>query len=157
MNQSTQPFQIEYLVNRPEYIPILARWHYREWSYLNPGDSVERRMAWLQSHGGPGQIPTTFIALRGETLLGSASLIPHDMDTRMNLSPWLASVYVAPEFRRCGVGSALVHRVVEEAKILGIQPLYLFTTDKESFYTRLGWSVVERTTYRGQQVTIMAI
>ncbi len=157
MNPSIQSFQIEYLVNRPEYIPILAHWHYMEWSYLNPGDSVERRITRLQSHGGPGQIPMTFIALQGETLLGSASLIPHDMDTRMDLSPWLASVYVAPEFRRCGIGSALVGRVVGEARILGIHPLYLFTTDKESFYAGLGWSVVERTIYRGQQVTIMAI
>ncbi|MCI0529440.1 MAG: GNAT family N-acetyltransferase, partial [Nitrospira sp.] len=135
----------------------LAQWHHAEWSSLNPGDSVGRRIARLQSQKGRRQIPTTFIALRGETLLGSASLIAHDMDTRMGFSPWLASVYVAPEYRRSGVGSALVQRVVEEARALGVKLLYLFTTNKESFYARLGWSVLERTEYRGKPVVIMTI
>lgn len=149
--------QIEYLVDHPEYIPTLAQWHHAEWGSLNPGDSVERRIARLQSQKGHRQIPTTFIALQGKTLLGSASLIAHDMDTRMELSPWLASVYVAPEYRGRGAGSALVQRVVEEARALGVKPLYLFTTNKEGFYVRLGWSMLERTEYRGKPVVIMTI
>jgi hypothetical protein len=45
-------------------------------------------------------------------LFGSAMLIAHDMDTRMELSPWLAGVFVAPKRRGCGVGAALVRRVI---------------------------------------------
>jgi N-acetylglutamate synthase-like GNAT family acetyltransferase len=157
MKISTQSMQIEYLVDHTEHIPTLARWFHAEWGYLNPGDSIEGRITRLQSLKGRRQIPTTFVVLQGGTLLGSASLIAHDMDTRMDLSPWLASVYVAPEYRRGGVGSALVRRVIEEARALGVSPLYLFTTDREDFYAHLGWSVVERTEYRGQRVTIMMI
>ena len=90
-------------------------------------------------------------------LLGSASLVAHDMDTRMDLSPWLARVYVTPEHRSRGVGTALVQRVLEETIELGVETLYLFTPDREEFYASLGWSVVERTEYRGQKVVIMAM
>ena len=149
--------QIEYLADKAAFIPTLARWHHEECGHLSPGGSVEERGAKLQTHRGRQQIPTTFVALSEGMPLGSASLVAHDMDTRMDLSPWLASVYVAPEHRRRGVGTALVQRVLREAEALSVTTLYLFTPDREEFYTRLGWSLVERTEYRGQQVDIMAL
>lgn len=148
---------IDYLADHPEFIPVLARWHHGEWSALNPGDTVEKRIARLQRHLGRSQVPTTFVALSEGELVGSASLVEHDMDTRMEFFPWLASVYVTPEFRNRGVGSSLVQRVVEEAKVLGFRTLYLFTPDRESFYVRLGWSLLEHTKYRGCLVTLMEL
>lgn len=111
-------------------------------------------MAALQKHG-KAQVPTTVIALSGNCLLGSASLIAHDMDTHPELSPWLASVYVAPEHRKRGIGRTLVQRIVAEAASLGLDSLYLFTPDKERFYTHLGWTVLERTMYRGYAQVVM--
>jgi len=149
--------RIEYLADNVALIPIIAHWHHEEWGYFNPGDSVEKRIANLQTHLGRKQIPTTFVSLSGGILLGSVSLIIHDMDTRIDLSPWLANVYVTPEHRSRGIGTALVQRVIEEAVELSVETLYLFTPDREGFYASLGWSVVERTEYRGQQVVIMAL
>jgi GNAT superfamily N-acetyltransferase len=149
--------RIEYLAENAALIPTLARWHYEEWSYLNPGSSIEHYIARLQSHLGRRRIPTTFVALSGGILMGSASLVAHDMETRVDLSPWLASVYVSPAYRSRGVGSALVHRIIKEAQALDVETLYLFTPDRKGFYVRLGWSAVERTEYRGYQVVIMAI
>jgi len=149
--------KIEYLADNIALVPIIAHWHHEEWGHFNPGDSVEKRIANLQTHLGKRQIPTTFVALFGGILLGSACLMAHDMDTRMDLSPWLANVYVTPEHRSQGTGTALVQRVVKEAVELGIETLYLFTPDREGFYASLGWSVVERTEYREQKVVIMAL
>ncbi len=149
--------QIEYLVDHPECIPTLAEWHFGQWSYLSPGDSVERCTTNLRRHSGRRQIPTTFVALADGVPIGCASLIEHDMDTRMHLSPWMASVYVDPGYRRQGTGSALVQRVVDEARALAVATLYLYTPDKEGFYARLGWQVVERTPYRGYQMVVMSL
>ena len=149
--------KIEYLAENLALVPTIAHWHHEEWGYFNPGDSVEKRITNLQTHLGREQIPTTFISLSGGILLGSASLIAHDMDTRMDLSPWLASIYVLPENRGQGIGTALVERVIEEAVELGIETLYLFTPDRKGFFASLGWSVVEHTEYREQKVVIMAL
>ncbi len=107
--------KIEYLSDRPEFLFKLAQWHYQEWSALRPGDSVEARIVRLQGWCGRGGIPLTVIALSDDELLGSASLIEHDMDDRLELTPWLAGVFVAPEHRRKGIGAALVRRVMGEA------------------------------------------
>jgi GNAT superfamily N-acetyltransferase len=94
-------------------------------------------------------------------LLGSASLIENDMATRPELFPWLASVFVAPEHRRRGIGAALVERVMTEARSLRTPRLYLYTAGAGALYLRLGWSVMERTFYRPlwgeQEITIMQL
>ncbi len=148
--------EIANLKDHPEFIPTLAAWHHSQWAYLNPNGSVEKRIASLKAELESDGIPKTFVAVSEETLLGSASLIPHDMETRMELSPWLASVFVAPEFRKRGIASALVRHVVKEAGRRGHTTLYLFTTSElVAFYASLGWSHMETAEYRGHPAEIM--
>lgn len=148
--------KIEYLSDRPEFLSTLAQWHYEEWSALRPGDSVEARIVRLRGWSGRGGIPLTVIALSDNELLGSASLIEHDMDDRPELTPWLAGVFVAPEHRRKGTGTTLVRRVMDEARALQVSKLYLHTADSTAFYGSLGWSLAEETCYRGKEVSIMS-
>jgi GNAT superfamily N-acetyltransferase len=149
--------EIAYLADHPHLIPVLADWHHQQWRHYNPGDTVAKRIGRMREQLGRRQIPTTFVALAGEAVMGSASLVAHDMHNRSNLTPWLASVYVAPEHRRQGVGSALVERVVQEARAIGVETLYLFTPDREAWYVALGWSVQERTEYMGAPAVIMTL
>jgi N-acetylglutamate synthase-like GNAT family acetyltransferase len=148
--------RIEYLNDNAALIPTLAQWHHEQWRYLAPNKTIERYIARLYSHLDKKQIPTTFVALTGGILMGSCGLVAYDMGTHPDLSPWLSSLYVSPIFRGRGVGSALVHRVIKEAEALGVETLYVFAPDGEGFYRRLGWSIVERTEYRGHEVSIMA-
>ena len=153
--------ELGYLADHQAFIPTLVHWHHAQWSYLRPGDTIEGRTARMQTHLGKRQIPTTFVAYEttedgAEVVVGSASLYVHDLDTRPDLSPWLASVYVAEEHRRQGIGSALVRRAVQEAAELGVERLYLFTPDQEQLYKRLGWFVVERCLFGGSLQTVMA-
>jgi GNAT superfamily N-acetyltransferase len=148
--------QIDYLADHPEFIHALACWHHAEWSYLRPGDTVEARTNRLRAACGRGEIPTVFVAFSHGTLIGSAMLIAHDMDTRMDLTPWLAGVFVSPDYRRRGIGSALVGRVIECAAALGVKRLYLYTPGAEQMYSRLGWSALDRARYRGADFVVMS-
>ena len=147
--------KIEYLTDRSEFLRTLAEWQHGEWGHLRPNDTVEARMIRLGGSGERDRIPLTVVAHDDGKLLGSASLIAHDMETRMELTPWLAGVFVAPEYRRRGVGAALVRRVVVEAARLNVPVLYLYTVHSERFYAALGWSLQEHTTYREQNIAIM--
>lgn len=145
------------LKSDPSHIPTLARWHHEEWGYLNPEGSVEKRIKKIEKHLSEDLIPSTFLAKQDTMLLGSAAIVESDMDSHRELAPWLAGVFVAPEHRGKGVGSALVNYVVEHARRSHFKTLYLFTPSKEHFYSRLGWSFKVKEEYLGISVTIMAI
>jgi predicted N-acetyltransferase YhbS len=149
--------KLDYLAHHLDCVSELASWHHEEWASLNPGQSLLHRVAELEQCKAGLEIPTTLVALEENRPLGSASLIQCDMDTRPGQSPWLASVFVAPQFRGRGIGSALVRRAIEEAARMTYPMLYLFTPDRESFYRRLGWETVSREEYRGVHVVVMQL
>lgn len=146
---------IQDLRQEPQHIPTLAAWHHRQWQALNPGDTLERRIARMQHYLGDSLLPTTVIYKHRQLLAGSAALVESDMDGHPELSPWLASVYVDQPFRYQGIGSALVIHVMELARQAGFAKLYLFTPDKAGFYRQLGWSKMTDEDYHGQRVTLM--
>jgi N-acetylglutamate synthase-like GNAT family acetyltransferase len=146
---------IEYLKDREEFIPEIARLHHEEWGYLHPRQILEDRIERLRTHCGHRQIPTVLIATKGEEVLGTAMLLMHDMEIRRDLSPWLAGVYVKPVYRRQGIASQLICRIEEEAAVLGICRLYLYTPSSKAFYSMLGWQLLERCEYKNVRVSIM--
>jgi N-acetylglutamate synthase-like GNAT family acetyltransferase len=142
------------LKDEPALLPTLASWHHREWSFLNPAETLEDRIGRMQQFLNTDFIPGTFIA-KDDCLLGSAAIVEHDMDNKPLLTPWLASVFVLPEHRLKGVGSKLVLHLMAQARDHGIRRLYLFTPDKQSFYLKLGWTIMCIEHYHGHEVTIM--
>lgn len=150
--------RIESIAAHPGLIETVARWQFGEWGHLEPGDSLEARIAYLgRQAANPGRIPMTFIALEGDEPLGSASAVEQDMSTHPELTPWLASVYVKPEARGHGVASALVRRVMQEVTALGTTRLFLFTESARGLYEKLGWYAIGVEWFEGSDVTIMAI
>lgn len=150
-----ETIRVDYLADHMAFIRTVADWHHREWGHLTPRSSLDRCISHVARTCTRDAIPLTFVAVAGDVPVGCASLIHHDLKTRMELSPWLASVYVAPECRRQGIGSRLVRRAVDRAREFQMERLYLITPDQESFYRRLGWDPLERTNYRAEDVVIM--
>ena len=67
--------QIGDLADLASHLPRLAEWHCAEFGYLNPSNTLERYVERLGASLQRSSLPKTFIALRGDTLLGSASLV----------------------------------------------------------------------------------
>lgn len=146
---------IRYLADRPEFIPTLAAWFHAQWGHLSPGNTPQTTAAELKLHLHHNEIPLALVAVADTQVVGSASLYLHDMRTRKDLSPWLASVYVPVEHRNQGIGSRLVMAVEEKAKAMGFAVLYLWTDEKERFYAQMAWTVIGRVEYLEEQVVVM--
>jgi N-acetylglutamate synthase-like GNAT family acetyltransferase len=146
---------IDYLADHHETLQTLVQWQHREWGHVRGGETLEQRTARLGRSLNRDRIPLTVVALEAGEVLGSASLIAYDMETRMELTPWLASVFVGEQYRRRGIGAELVRRIMKEAGKLDVPLLYLYTVHSERFYGALGWTFVECTPYRDQNVVIM--
>lgn len=149
--------QIIDLKDDKDSLPILAKWHQDEWYFLEPTETLQDRMARMERCLGDILVPSIFIAKENNALLGSAAIIEHDMDTRLDLSPWLAGVYVSENYRKKGIGSKLVLHVMDQAKKNGFNTLYLYTLKHSDFYRKLGWTVMQETEYKECPITIMSV
>src|SRR4029450_8734065 len=134
--------QISYLIEHPEYIPQLGQCLFEQWDSILGEKTPEARIKKLKAHMNRDQLPIAWVAHANGLLLGTAALRVHDLEGREDLTPWLGGVFVGSKFRRRGIGEALCATVEAAAKSRGIQSLYLFTLDKQAWYSRQGWTVL---------------
>nr|WP_044641506.1 GNAT family N-acetyltransferase [Risungbinella massiliensis] len=85
------------------------------------------------------KIPRFYIALLNESIIGTYALIRNDLNSRQDLFPWFACLYVNPEHRGKAIGSQLLEHAIQEIGKKGYQNLYL-TTDLEGYYEKYGWT-----------------
>jgi len=110
--------------------------HHEFWTEV-PGASVEAMQTRIAAGQYRDMLPLTLAALDGDTLCGVVNLVDNDDENQPEWGPWLAGMVVAKPWRGKGVGSALVLRLLDEARRQG-HPRVYFGTDGPGFYTRLG-------------------
>ena len=150
-----QKISIDHLALSPQHIRTVAQWHQAQWQDISPHLTTDLRVELYSSYSGLDQVPCTLLAQLNQQAAGSASLVLSDMETRPELSPWLASVYVHKDFRRQGIATELLRGCISIASSCHIKRLYLFTPDQRLFYEKRGWTLLESCTYHGESVDIM--
>ena len=148
--------QISYLADHPEYIPQLAQWLFKQWDSILGEKTPETRINKLKAHMNRDKLPIAWVAHAKGQLLGTAALRVHDLEGRKDLTPWLGGVFVSSHFRRQGIGAALCAAVEAEARSRTVQTLYLFTLDKQAWYSRQGWSIVSPCVWHQRPGDIMS-
>lgn len=135
--------QVHHLADKPHHTRTCAVWEHQEWG-MGGGTTQEHA---LTSFSGSRRdtLPLTLLACSAnDDLLGMISLWASDCPLRPALSPWAASLYVAPECRGRGIGTYLFGRIQDEARRLGITRLHLMTQHSEAVYSAQGWQVFDR-------------
>ena len=84
-------------------------------------------------------LPRFYIAVREGDIIGTYALLRNDLNSRQDLFPWFACLYVHPDQRGEGLGSILLDHALREAHNKGYDSLYL-TTDLEGYYEKYGWT-----------------
>lgn len=139
----------------PESIPTIANWIVDEWGHASPDLNFENLTKLLKKQKPKRKIPKTYVAVEKDRILGTASVVKYDLPDRLELTPWLAAVFVDNKYRNLKVGSELVSFVVNEAKKMKIKRFYLWTANKMDFYSKLGWKFYDVTEFLNKKITIM--
>lgn len=146
--------RIERLANHPEVIPVLVAWFKREWSSYygadGPSDAGEDLRAFASGEG----LPVGVVAFCDGELCGTAALKAESIRTRAHFGPWVAAGLVAPEYRRKGIGAALVGELETIARDMGYPAIYSGTESATGILDRRGWEFLERLEYDGQEISI---
>src|SRR6266576_1746957 len=127
--------QISYLIEHPGYIPELAQWLFEQWDSILGEGNPDARIKKLKAHMNRDKLPIAWVAHANGQLLGTAALRVHDLEGREDLTPWLGGVFVGADFRREGNGAELFASGQDGGRSGGMQTLYLFTLDKEGWYS----------------------
>ena len=131
------------LRDRPDVVPVLARWLKAAFSPNRAHVTLEVIEARLRAEPTAGDaFPITWVAFAGAEPIGCARFVAADHADRPELTPWLASVYVSPDWRRRGIASGLVRAVQTTAQDAGYSALYLYTPDQAKLYARLGFVAI---------------
>ncbi len=146
--------QVTTVREHPDTIQTVARWLWTEWAQRK-GRPIERVIARLTARTATAGPEQTWVVLEGTTPVATASLVHDDLDTRSDLTPWLASVYVDPAFRGRGHAARLVRVVEQAARDAGISTLWLHTESAPGLYAKLGWIAVGPEVDHGHAVTLM--
>lgn len=149
-------FSISRLCEIPSLAPILVTTHAREWGHLYAKWNREVALADFQSETAKSAIPTTWVIHdRADTPMGSISLVMDDLPGHPGLNPWLASLYVFPEFRGRGLGKLLVRQALDFLRQQKYPHAYLFTEDQVPFFANFGFAIHGPAQANGHAVTIM--
>ncbi len=138
----TDGLTVTTLARRPDLLPTVADWVWREW-WQRQGwslDETQARYADCLATVGP---PQTFVLLSGGDPIGTASLTRQDLDERPHLTPWLAGVFVVPNRRGRGYVTRLLAAFDQACGDASIEQAWLYTRTAERVYLRAGWTVAE--------------
>ena len=149
------------LSDYPQFVPVVARWHWGEWGHADPAGTLRSWTEGLARQAGADQVPGTLVAVAEGAAVGAVCLVEQDMpghEAAAGLSPWLKGLYVAQPARRHGYGRLLVSRCESWAAALGHESVYLYTergSGAELLYNGLGWEAIRHDQYDGMGVTVM--
>jgi|GEM_PF-490847 len=153
------PIKIDFLKHYPDSIPALAAiWHQvlgRIWVPEIPMERVKQR---FQEHLNENQLPLTLVAFRDGQPVGMCSLRDND-GIRLDLTPWLGSLVVHPDYQRQGIALKLINAIKQKAKQLGFSQLFLFAFDPTlpDYYSKQGWERMGVDRVKEHEVNVMKI
>jgi len=134
---------ISNLSDRPEFFDTVADRIWRAW-WQPHGVPLAYISGRLQEARTAAPMPRAFVAHAGPTFAGTASVIASDLDERPQYSPWVAAVWIEPQFRSQRLGRRLIAHAADHAFSVGVSRVFLTARPaRRSLYEDLGWDVVE--------------
>lgn len=133
----------------------LAVRHAAEWGHLYDDWNGPKARVEFRAHKTDGSMPATLVLHDRGQVAGSVSLVHGDCEARRDLDPWLASLYVMPDFRGRGHAHRLIDAAIRQATAAAQSELHVFTESAGDLFRQHGFGLLERASLRGAPIEIL--
>ncbi len=148
--------QFEYLVDRPDDVPLVISWWHSKWAD-RMGTDIEKATHQLRASLSKDKLPVHILAVENGRMIGTATLKEQEMvEVYPNLKYWLGSVFVAPASRGNGIATALTEQIIRLAQQRHLPQLYLHTENiSGGLYAAQGFEPMDRLVYKNTETLLM--
>lgn len=122
------------IADKPELKHVAAEWFHSKWGI--PLEAYQESIKDSLKEG--AIVPSWYLCLEGENIIGGLGVIENDFHDRKDLTPNVCAVYTEEAYRGQGIAGLLLNHACEDMRAQGIDTLYL-VTDHTGFYERYGW------------------
>ena len=130
------------LSERSDLIEVGIRYFWEKWGNSNNFNFYQDCA--LHSLEATNALPKFYLAVDGNKIAGSYALLVNDINSRQDLMPWFACLFVESDYRGRRLGFDLQNHGLAEARRKGFPNLYL-SSDLENYYEKNGWTYFAQT------------
>ena len=99
-----------------------------------------------------------YLAIKEEQVMGAIALCDFDdLEEFQHLKPWIAAFIVDANLRGSGVGSEILELMEEKVLSFGIESIYLWSENQDSFYANRGYKSIDRLEKPGSPNRVIVI
>ena len=135
--------EITTLFEKPYHYKEVSQMIYQEFVLGSSSKMTLEEVEHFFENTNVDKFPITFISVIDNECVGTVSVFENDFKERPQYSPWLASLYVKPQFRDKKIGQHLITHFLNHLKTLNYTEVYLKTENASEYYQKRGWELVE--------------
>lgn len=135
--------EISTLKKQPQHIQAVSNMIYKEFVLHTASTKSLKDVENFFWNTKEDSLPISFIAVIDGKCVGTVSIFESDLAERPEYKPWLASLYVEPQYRSQKVGQQLITYLIHYIQQLGYDEVYLKTKNASEYYKKRGWGLVE--------------
>lgn len=150
---------IENISKHKQYEQEVAEWLYSQWGFgFEKGKKYWQD--WVASSQNEKSNFQTFIILDDNIPVGTYGLMPCDLQSRQDLSPWVGNLFIHPKYRLKSLlyFSKINQHFKQIKQELNIDKFYIYTKFNPIVYIRYGFKLIDKTTdIEGTKISLLEI
>lgn len=133
----------------------VSKWLYDEWGLKGSQKYWDDWVKFSQNENSTFQ---TYVVLKNNQLIATYGIMPCDLQSRQDLTPWIGNLYIPKEHRKLSLELMpyIFKHSEDEFRKLKLKKVYLFTPHKPIVFKKFGYKFIEFSTdYDGSKISLL--